>query len=148
MARRIFLRQFKMLALAAVALVALGSVLVFRASAQDDEPAFVRLVVEYGSGVEKHFNEIAHEDGLTVFGAMRVASALPEPLALGFEHRGRGETVFVRSIDGLANEGGNRGDRNWTYLVNGERASRSCGVEQLEAGDVVRWRYAPYNMGE
>jgi len=147
MARRIFLRQITVLlsAIIAIGAVALGAGL---AVGQHGEAPSVRLVIDYGSGVEKHFTRIAHRPGITVFEAMRAARELPEPLGLRFEHTGSGERVFVRSIDGLANQGAGENHRNWTYEVNGEGARVGCGARTLARGDVVRWRFGPYNMGD
>jgi hypothetical protein len=99
----------------------------------------VRLVVDFGDGVEKHFTRLAWHQGMTVLNALEAAQQ--HPRGIRFEHRGRRDTAFVTRIDELANETGGRG---WIYRVNGELADRSCGVAQLQKGDTVLWTFEKY----
>ena len=115
---------------------------------ETDGDAQVRLIIDYGSGVEKHWTQIEWVDGITALGAMEQASNLPDPLALEIDVRGKGTMAFVRSIDGMNNEGGGAVKRNWIFRVNGELASQSCGVTVLETGDVVRWTFGKYKMDD
>ena len=101
----------------------------------------VRVVIDYGDGVEKHFTRLAWSDGMTVLDSMQAASESPHGIT--FKYRGRGETAFSTQIDDLKNEGA--GKKNWMYSVNDKRADRSFGVYQLEASDVVRWEFVEYN---
>ncbi len=117
--------------LATIALI-LTSCITF---AEDAAPR-VRVVVDYGDGVEKHFTAISWREGMTVLDAMQAAQE--HPRGLKFKFRGSGATAFLTQIDDLENQG--RGG-NWVYRVNGELAERSFGVYHLEAGDAVLWRF-------
>jgi hypothetical protein len=101
----------------------------------------VRVVIDYGDGVEKHFTRLAWSDGMTVLDAMQAASESPH--GISFKYTGRGETAFSTQIDDLKNQGA--GKKNWMYSVNGKRADRSFGVYQPAASDVVRWEFVEYN---
>ncbi|MEX0711241.1 MAG: DUF4430 domain-containing protein [Pirellulales bacterium] len=101
----------------------------------------LRVVIDYGDGVEKHFTRLAWSDGLTVLDAMQAASESPHGIA--FKYTGRGETAFATQIDDLKNQGA--GKKNWMYSVNGKRADRSFGVYKPAAADVVRWEFVEYN---
>ena len=124
------------LSLAALSVAPIGA----QAQAQDDEAKTIRMVIDYGDGVEAHFKGIAWRKGMTVFDAMLAAKSRRRGLT--FEHTGRGETAFIRSIDGLPNEGGGSGKRNWVYRVNGETARRGCGAQTLEPSDTVIWAFS------
>ncbi len=105
----------------------------------------VRLVIDYGEGVEKHFNTIAWSDGMTVASAMASAKMLPPPRGLAFESKGEGERGLLLSIDGLANQGGGKGTRNWLFWVNGQPGDKSFAIVPLKAGDVATWRFTTYD---
>lgn len=128
------------LGFAVTALAALAA-LSARLPAAPPEAKAVRVVIDYGDGVEKHFKAIPHRAEMTVLDALRAAAALPR--GIKFEHRGSGEIAFVSKIDDLRNEGGSEG-RAWTYSVNGKTAEKSCGIFVLNAGDVVTWTYAVF----
>lgn len=100
----------------------------------------VRLVVDYGDGVEKHFAALNWKKGLTVLDALNAAKASPHGIT--FEHAGSGETTFVTRIDDLKNEGARGGKRNWTYRVNEKLVDKGAGTYELKAGDAVRWVYS------
>ncbi len=100
----------------------------------------VKLIVDYGDGVQKHFTSLAWKDGLTALGATQLADAHRRGIAT--KVRGSGEIAFLTEIDGVANEGG--GGRNWVFHVNGKLGDRSCGVTSLKAGDTVLWRFQKY----
>lgn len=100
----------------------------------------VELTIDYGDGVEKRFTALPYQSGLTVLGLMELASQ--HPRGVKFEYRGKGETAFLKSIDGLANEG--RG-RNWIFLVNDRLGETSFAIQSLQTGDKVRWRFGKYD---
>ncbi len=53
---------------------------------------------------------------------------------------GSGDSVYIRSIDGLAEM--DRGkDSGWMYSVNGSYPQTSAGSYKLNSGDVLAWRY-------
>ena len=96
----------------------------------------VKLVIDYGDGVQKVFASVPWTKETTVFAALEAAAK--HPRGIKFVHQGKGETVLVTAIDDLKNEG--RG-RNWLYEVNGKLGDRSCAVMPLKAGDSVLWRF-------
>lgn len=96
----------------------------------------VTIVIDYGDGVEKHFTAISWKKGMTVLAGMQAAQA--HPRGIRFEHRGQGATALLTKIDDLANEGK---QRNWLYRVNGKLANQSFGVQEMQAGDTVLWRF-------
>lgn len=134
--------------LIALVLAVFPGVFLVRASA--DQPATtndnqfrtVSLILTYTEGVEKHYTLIPWTKGMTALDALKHAKAMPAPMGLTLDFTGSGETAFVRAIDGLRNEGGGNGARNWTYTVNDELAKASAGVVTLNPGDTVRWTYA------
>lgn len=130
-------------ALAALLVPILVFVVASRAQTPSGAPV-VTLVIDYGQGVEKRYTRLAHTPAMTALDALKAADAMPDPLGLAFEFTGAGETAFVRAIDGLKNEGGAKGDRNWTFKVNGALAKASAGVTHLAPGDELRWSYSPF----
>lgn len=108
------------------------------------ESAVVRVEIDYGDGVEKHFTAIPWKAEMTVLDAMAAAKASPHGIT--FVSTGSGETTFISQIDDLKNEGARGGKRNWTFEVNGKLANRSAGVYGLKSADRVRWSYSPRKM--
>jgi hypothetical protein len=102
-------------------------------------PKIVRLVIDYGDGVQKHFTQLDWKEGMTVLDAMRAAREHPRGIA--FDSRGKRATLFIFKIDGLENETQGKG---WLYKVNDKLADRSCGIYELEAGDAVLWTFEEY----
>jgi Domain of unknown function (DUF4430) len=109
--------------------------------AQEQEAAkdAVRLVIDYGDGVQKQFVALPWTKDMTVLTALEAAAK--HPRGIKFIHQGKGETVLVIAIDDLKNEG--RG-RNWLFEVNGKLGDRSCAVMPLRAGDSALWRFGKY----
>jgi hypothetical protein len=153
-AHRRFIRPHALLC-AFVAALAVGALLLCGPAAQARQPAgattdrmfrSVTLVIAYGDDVEKRYGMLPWTQGMTALDAMKLAQAKPAPLGLVMEFVGEGERAFVKSIEGMANEGGKPGNRNWTYRINDRRGDRSCGVAPLEPGDTLLWQFLP--MGE
>lgn len=105
----------------------------------------VRLVIDYGDGVQKHFVALDHRPGMTVLDALLAARAHARGILV--EHSGSGATALVRRIDDLKNQGGAGEGRNWQFWVNDTYATAGAGATKLEPGDVVRWVFAPYTGG-
>ena len=99
----------------------------------------VRLIVDFGDGVELRFTRLAWREDMTVLDAMLDAERHPRGVEI--QYRGKGATAFVYQIDDLKNEATGRG---WTYRVNDKLADRSCGIHPLQAGDTVLWRFQKY----
>lgn len=105
----------------------------------------IKLVIDYGDGVQKHFVAIEHKAGMTVFDALLAAKAHVRGIEI--EHTGSGATALVRRIDDLKNQGagGSTGEsRNWQFFVNDQYATAGAGATNIEPGDVVRWVFARY----
>jgi Domain of unknown function (DUF4430) len=106
------------------------------ATAEDARPG-VRLVVDYGDGVQKSFVALEWKEKMTVLDALQAAAR--HSRGIKFLHAGTGETVFVSAIDDLANEG--RGGRNWRYSINDRSVPYSAGVAELRLGDAILWHF-------
>ncbi|MFQ5424352.1 MAG: DUF4430 domain-containing protein [Phycisphaerae bacterium] len=104
----------------------------------------VRLIVDYGDGVEKHFTAIPWKKGMTVLEALKAAASHRHGIV--FKHRGRGETALLTQIDDLKNAGAGADRKNWIYWVNEKPADKSFGLYALRPKDVVRWKYATYRF--
>jgi len=123
---------------AVILVVCFSAMLTIAARAEAAE--HVKLVVDYGDGVQKHFTALPWKKGLTVLGATRAAEK--HPRGIETKLRGSGETAFLMQIDDVTNEGG--AGRNWVYRVNGKLGDRSAGIYPLDAGDTVLWRFQKY----
>lgn len=96
----------------------------------------IRIVIDYGDGVEKHFTALTWKEGMTVLDAMQAAKS--HPRGVTFKHRGSGATAFLLQIDDKENQGR---EGNWVYRVNDKLAERSFGAQELKAGDAVLWKF-------
>lgn len=106
----------------------------------------VTLVIEFSDASSRRFEAIPWSDGMTVQSLLDAAVDGDGPLSYRFT--GRGETAILQSIEGVANEGAGRSANNWLYWVNGQFATRGFGVAEVEPGDTVTWRFAPYDLAE
>ena len=91
--------------------------------------------------------EIAYENEMTVLSAMK--NALKDGKTdsnLKFKYSGDGETAFVRSIEGIGNQG--IGKDNWIYYVNKKLGNKSSGVFKLYPGDRVDWQMGEYSVAQ
>jgi hypothetical protein len=100
----------------------------------------LRLVVDYGDGVTKIFDGLAWSKGNTVLDVLNRAQAHPHGIT--FVYTGDGMSAFLTKIDGLQNQGGGSGAKNWQYWVNTTDADRSFAVFEVQALDTVFWRFA------
>jgi len=112
-------------------------------SAADPAPATVRLVVDYGDGVEVHFKALRWREGMTVLDALTAAKSHPRGIA--FSQRGSGSSAMITAIGGLQNEGAGEKSKNWLYYVNAKAAEVGAGVLKLKPGDVVLWKFQVYD---
>lgn len=97
----------------------------------------VSLVIDYGNGRERRFDDIAWHEGMTVDDALNAASHLPDPISYGV--LGNGELTMLTWIDETYNEWGN--GSNWTYQVNDVAGDRSLAIYELQPGDRVLWTF-------
>ena len=102
----------------------------------------VRLVIDYGDGVQKHFTQLRWKDGATVH--TQLQDAARHSRGIRTQHRGKGATLLVTQIDDVGNEGAAGSGRNWIFRVNGEVGERSAGICPLAAGDTVLWSFETY----
>jgi hypothetical protein len=103
------------------------------------QTATVRLVVDYGDGVVKTISGLPWSKGCTVLDVMTAAKARPHGLT--FSSTGSGASAFLTGIDDVANQGGGTGKKNWQLWVNTTYAEKSFGVYEVQALDVVFWRF-------
>lgn len=110
---------------------------------QKSDPAkdvAISVEVEFNGRSENLKLETKVSADATVFSA--TLAALKEN-GVDVEHRGEGETAFVVSIGGIAND--KVADDNWwVYRVNGELGKVGSGVAQLEKGDRITWSFGKY----
>jgi len=111
-------------------------------SASQNGPA-IALTIDFGDGFQKRFPALAWEPGMTVLDALRAATR--HPRGIGLESVGKGAMTLITAIDGVGNQGGGTGTRNWIYRVNGRQATRSCAVFELRPGDRVLWAFTFYD---
>jgi hypothetical protein len=97
----------------------------------------VSLAIQFDAGREREFDAIDWHPGMTVDDLMTAASRLPNGIT--YTVTGDHEMTLLGSIDGVINE--RRGDRFWTYRVNGVPADRSLAVYELQPGDRVLWTF-------
>jgi|SRR5436305_2578460 len=103
------------------------------------QSATVRLVIDYGDGVVKTISDLPWSKGQTVLDLMNAARAHPHGIT--FRATGSGASAFLTQIDDFANQNGGAGKKNWQFWVNTAYADRSFGVYELQAYDVVFWRF-------
>jgi hypothetical protein len=133
-------RTTSLLIAAILALVALAPHAVFA------QAATVRLVIDYGDGTTKSIADLPWTKGATVLDAMNAARNRPHGIT--FEYRGSGATALLSKIDDLVSQGGGSGRKNWQLWVNTAYADRGFGVYELQAQDVVTWRYSTPDSGK
>ena len=104
---------------------------------------FVSLWIDFGDESPKQFPQVPWHEGMTVLDALAWADR--QSPGIDFVYERSGADAFVRKIDGIANQGGGRSARNWIYEVNGQKAQKSCGVQQLQPSDAILWKFALYD---
>ena len=100
----------------------------------------VVLTIDFGDGVQKRFPLLVASEKTTALSVLDTAAK--HPRGIRYQHRGKGATAFVTSIDGLKNSGGGKKARNWTFRVNGKLANQSAALTKLAPGDELIWKYA------
>ena len=123
-------------------LVACGLVLATAPAGTADETKskYVRLVIDFGDGVEKHFTQLQWKDKMTVLDAMQ--QARQHRRGIRFEHRGKGATLLLTQVDDVKNQGS--GGENWIYRVNQKVGDRSIAIYPLKSGDTILWKFETY----
>ncbi len=105
----------------------------------------VSLSIDFGNGAKKEFAALPWQAEMSVADLL-VAAQKFRP-GIQFTQVGSGESGFLSSLDGLANEGA--GGRNWLYQVNDQHAHVSFCLEKLDSGGHVLWSFTDelYNDG-
>lgn len=98
-----------------------------------------QLVIDFGGRRKNISVDVPCSADSTVIQILERARNMAD---LEFNVSGSGETTFVRSIDGIENEGA-EGD-NWIFRVNEKLGDRSCGVFPVRPGDHVLWVLGEY----
>jgi len=111
-----------------------------RSAMGQSAPQTVQLVVDYGDGATKTISNLPWTKGNTVLDAMKAATARPH--GISFSYTGSGDTAVMTKIDDVQNAGGGTGQKNWQYWVNTTYGDRSFAAFELQAQDVVQWRFA------
>lgn len=84
--------------------------------------------------------QVAWSRATTVLEATRLAGE-GDP-AWASDWRGEGAMALLVTLGGEANQGAD--GLNWQFEVNGVYADRGAGAYELEPGDRVLWKLAPY----
>ena len=103
----------------------------------------VRLVVDYGDGVQVHFMALPWSEGMTVLEALTAAQK--HPRGITFTHRGSGSSALITAIGNLKNEGGGETAKNWLFYVNDKQSEVGVGTYKLKSGDAVLWKFQTYD---
>ncbi|MEE8169231.1 MAG: DUF4430 domain-containing protein [Phycisphaerae bacterium] len=120
-------------------LAASGAALAAWQAAPGSDGHHVRLVIDYGDGVEKHFTVLPWRKGMTALDAMKLAEASSHGIKVQSRDFG-GAGHMIQRIDDLQNEGG-RG-KNWVFWINTNFGEASVSRVELQPSDVVTWRYS------
>ena len=103
----------------------------------------VRLVIDFGDGMEMHFTALAWREGMTALDALSAAKA--HRRGIGFSHHGSGANAMVTKIGDVKNEGAGK---NWIYYVNAKQAEMSAGACKIKPGETVLWKFEEYNYNQ
>jgi len=126
------------LSLTALALIGVWAAVNDLQALAQEAAASVRLTIDYGDGAQKSFTALRWKEKMTVFDALQAAEKHSRGIKVAFT--GRGESVFITSIDDVVNEGAS--GPNWRYSVNDQPAQSSAGIMEVKAGDSIMWRFA------
>jgi hypothetical protein len=124
----------------------LGLTLTQWAPAAEPQTKTVRLVIDYGDGVETHFKALPHRAEMTALDALKAAEKHRRGVKTIYQ--GTGKNALITQIGDVKNEGGSGAGRNWTFRVNGELADVGAGAYTVKPGDVILWQYGVYVVGD
>ncbi len=96
--------------------------------------------------VDFHGQKENLEKTLTLTAPVTAYSALVAAMPDEVESSGAGETLFIKSISKVPNQGA--GKDNWTYRVNQQLGKTSCGISPLANQAMVEWSLGQYDPGE
>lgn len=116
-----------------------------RGAGQDEIKQWVRLIIDYGDGVQKHFPMMEWKAGMTVEDLMKAAKTKSHGITYELKPpNGTGASFFIEKLDDLQNEGYGPTKKNWLYSVNFVEAQVGAGVFKLNPNDVVLWKFDIY----
>jgi hypothetical protein len=98
----------------------------------------VSLTIDFGNGARREFAALPYAQGMTLGDLMDQARTFRPPVV--FTQQGEGESAFLTSLEGVANETGANG-RYWLYSVDGRHGEVSFAVQSLAAGVAVLWEF-------
>ncbi len=104
----------------------------------------VSLTIDFGNGASKEYAALPWQEQMTVAEALTVARDFRP--GIHFTQVGEGESGFLSSLDGLANEGAE--GRNWLYQVDDQHAHVSYCVRKIEPGAHVLWTFTDQQYNE
>jgi uncharacterized protein DUF4430 len=104
----------------------------------------VRLVIDFGDGVQKQF-VLPWKQDMTVFDTMNLAQANPHGIKFAYAGSTPHE-YFLTQIDDVKNEGSGSGKRNWLYSVNTIPAKEGFGIYKLKATAKVSWKFSASHL--
>lgn len=112
-----------------------------QSTATEKPPAKIEVEVEidFKNSTPPLTGKVTLEKEQTAFAALESFARQKE---LKVDFKGEGETLFVKGIGEVANQGA--GGINWTYRVNGDLGDRSSGIFSLKPGDKVLWIFGKY----
>jgi hypothetical protein len=101
----------------------------------------VGLTVEWNSDDQLPLFEVKWTPGMTVRDLMLDAQKAGR---ITFEESGEDDAAMLTAISGTKNEGGSTDSFNWTFRVNGKMGDKSFAIYKLQKGDIVIWKFGPY----
>ena len=96
----------------------------------------VQLKVDFGEDKRAKMIDVVCSPESTVLLTLERAQNMKK---LKVEFTGSGETAFIKSIDGVENEGA--GGKSWTYKVNGKLGDKSAGIYKVGPADEIQWTF-------
>ncbi len=101
----------------------------------------VGLTIEWNRDERLPLFEVPWRPGMTVRELMLDAQKAGK---LTFEEAGEDDAAMLTAISGTKNEGGSTDSFNWTFRVNGTMGDKSFAIYKLQKGDIVSWKFGPY----
>lgn len=106
---------------------------------QSQEQIKVSLMLDFGNGEIKTFDNVQAKKGSSVFELLEKITSENE-VELQYKDYGGDLGVFIESIGGAISDF--EADRYWQFWVNNEYAQVGASNHELSDGDVVEWKYA------
>lgn len=101
----------------------------------------VGLTVQIANKGQLPLYETPWTPGMTVRDLMRAARREGR---LTFDETGEDDGAMLIAINETKNEGGSPENHNWIFRVNGKPGDKSFGIYELQKGDIVSWKFGPY----